>query len=313
MKKIRKILFIADGSPSEMNALRRAVQLAGEFGAALTVMDTVERYSSASSDLVIQQAVTALQASAIRERRQKLERMVKPILGGSGVKYSVEVAAGTGYVEAIRLVQKLKIGLVMKAATGGSALLRLFGDADMHLLRMCPCQVWIARPTRHKRHARILAAVDTSAGDAVSNALNRLIVDSAANIAELEDAELHVVHAWRLLGEPSMRADLYPMPEDVLAKLRADTRARHERDLGALLRRYRDRDIKLHIREGAPASVIQSLVKSKKIDLLVMGTVSRSGVAGMLLGNTAESILHKVNCALLTLKPSTFKTPIKPG
>ena len=311
MQKVNKILFIADGSPSEAAALRRAVQLAGEFGAVLTVMDTVDRYSSVSSELVIQQAVTALQASAVRERRTALERLVKPVVRGTGVKYDVEVATGTDYVETIRIVQKRRIGLVMKAASGGLALLRLFGDADMHLLRMCPCPVWIARPTRQKRHARILAAVDTSAGDKASIDLNRKIIDFSASIAAMEDAELHVVHAWRLLGEPSMRADLYPMPEDVLDKLRAETRARHEKQVEALLRRYRDRKITVHIREGAPADVIQSMVKSKKIDLLVMGTVSRSGVAGLLLGNTAESIMHKVKCALLTLKPSTFKTPIK--
>jgi universal stress protein E len=37
----------------------------------------------------------------------------------------------------------------------------------------------------------------------------------------------------------------------------------------------------------------------------------RAGVPGLLIGNTAESVLNAVDCSVLTLKPDGFETPIQ--
>ena len=42
-----------------------------------------------------------------------------------------------------------------------------------------------------------------------------------------------------------------------------------------------------------------------------MGTMSRGGVAGLLVGNTAERLLDKVECSLLTIKPEDFVSPVR--
>jgi universal stress protein E len=42
-----------------------------------------------------------------------------------------------------------------------------------------------------------------------------------------------------------------------------------------------------------------------------MGTVCRIGIAGLFIGNTAESILGEVSYSVLTLKPDGFETPVK--
>jgi nucleotide-binding universal stress UspA family protein len=46
------------------------------------------------------------------------------------------------------------------------------------------------------------------------------------------------------------------------------------------------------------------------IDLLVMGSVCRTGIAGFLIGNTAEEVINQVDCSVLTLKPKGFITPV---
>jgi universal stress protein E len=43
---------------------------------------------------------------------------------------------------------------------------------------------------------------------------------------------------------------------------------------------------------------------------LVMGTMSRGGIPGLLIGNTAEKVLYRANCSVLTLKPDGFKSPV---
>ena len=67
---------------------------------------------------------------------------------------------------------------------------------------------------------------------------------------------------------------------------------------------------KVHLIKGDPSTVIPRVAKSQKIDLIVMGTVCRTGLPGLIIGNTAESILNQVNCSVLTVKPRGFVTTV---
>lgn len=57
--------------------------------------------------------------------------------------------------------------------------------------------------------------------------------------------------------------------------------------------------------------MIPKLAQAKEVDLIVMGTVSRAGIAGLLIGNTAEKVLRRVDCSMLTVKPEGFISPVK--
>lgn len=67
----------------------------------------------------------------------------------------------------------------------------------------------------------------------------------------------------------------------------------------------------LHFLKGHPSELIPSSINEHKIDMLVMGTVARTGIAGFFIGNTAENILQKINCSLWALKPHGFVSPVK--
>ena len=45
--------------------------------------------------------------------------------------------------------------------------------------------------------------------------------------------------------------------------------------------------------------------------MVVMGTLSRSGPAGVLIGNTAEKVLARIDCSVLAVKPEAFITPVR--
>ena len=66
-----------------------------------------------------------------------------------------------------------------------------------------------------------------------------------------------------------------------------------------------------HLIEGDPAEVIPEFTNKRRIDLLVMGSLARGGLQGLLIGNTAERVLDTVNCSTLTLKPDDFICPVK--
>jgi nucleotide-binding universal stress UspA family protein len=67
---------------------------------------------------------------------------------------------------------------------------------------------------------------------------------------------------------------------------------------------------KVHLIKGFAGDVIPELVKEYQIDLVTMGTVGRTGIPGFLMGNTAETILNRINCSVLAIKPEGFVTPV---
>jgi nucleotide-binding universal stress UspA family protein len=57
--------------------------------------------------------------------------------------------------------------------------------------------------------------------------------------------------------------------------------------------------------------VIPKIAKKLQTDLVVMGTVARTGIAGLIIGNAAEAILEQLSCSVLAIKPPGFETPVK--
>ena len=72
-------------------------------------------------------------------------------------------------------------------------------------------------------------------------------------------------------------------------------------------------DESVHFLKGDAPIVIPEFALLEGVDLVVMGTVGRSGAAGMLIGNTAERILGSIECSVIAVKPNRFVSPIKMG
>ena len=90
-------------------------------------------------------------------------------------------------------------------------------------------------------------------------------------------------------------------------KLWTDTRWRWIDFLGS---RFDAPKHRIHLGKGEAALVIPKLAHQKQVDLIVMGTVCRTGIAGFFIGNTAEKILQDVDCSVLTVKPEGFVSPV---
>jgi len=70
-------------------------------------------------------------------------------------------------------------------------------------------------------------------------------------------------------------------------------------------------DANVHLFKGEPDEVISDFIRSEGIDLVVLGTVAKSGLGGEIAGNTSEKILGRIECSVLALKPSGFVSPIR--
>ncbi|MAV24546.1 MAG: hypothetical protein CMQ05_00305 [Gammaproteobacteria bacterium] len=69
-------------------------------------------------------------------------------------------------------------------------------------------------------------------------------------------------------------------------------------------------DLEASILRGKPSTIITRYVGNHEIDLLVMGSVTRTGIPGLIICHTAERVLHQVDCSVLMLKPHGFVSPV---
>jgi nucleotide-binding universal stress UspA family protein len=85
--------------------------------------------------------------------------------------------------------------------------------------------------------------------------------------------------------------------------------------LEALMKPYADeidpKDILLEF--GEPAPTICRIAAEQEMDIVVLGTIARSGVKGLWIGNTAEKTLAEIETSVLAIKPSDFVSPLDPS
>jgi universal stress protein E len=307
MKVLKRILFFADGAKGEKNALAHSIILAAHHGAALTVIDVVAEV--ASNDVRLESTMKKLQKSLINERKTALQEMLKQI-DQTPLKKTIRllVLPGKDYIEVIRTVIKKPFDLLIKSANKHNVLsATLFGDTDLNLLRKCPCPVWIIKPQRKKAINHVLAAVDLTDAPETQQLASH-VVTLSASVAAQESAQLHVMNAWQPPSSPHLRSRIARKDFAKMMQTIKDTSGEQLHTLAAHAAPMAPQE---YVVDGRPEDAIIELVNAQKIDLLVMGTMSRGGIPGLLIGNTAEKVLYHVDCSVLTLKPAGFKSPVE--
>jgi len=322
MQRFKHILAVVDPTQGADTVLQRAVSLAQNNQASLTAVCVAPRMTLGMGMPDGGPISADLQRAATTEARQQLEEVVAPFRAQVGIQTSVLV--GTAFLEIIREVLRNAHDLVIKSPEDPDWFDRVFGSDDMHLLRECPCPVWLVKSAQAPSYRRILAAVDVSldhpAAELVTRGqLNLQILEMALSLALADFAELHVAHAWQAIGERMMRGAILSRPESEVEVYVEQVRQQHEVALDGLLQAVVKRQggdameflgPKTHLVKGQARKEIPALAKRLRADLVVMGTVARTGVPGFFIGNTAEAILEQIDCSVLAVKPAGFATPV---
>ena len=322
MRRFEHILGVLDPRQSAKPLLERAVELAQGNQADLTAIQVVPRFAAGIGMREVDPVSSKLQKRAIADAQDQLENAVAPFR--SQLDIQAKVLVGTPFLAIIREVLKNDHDLVIKAPENPDWFDRIFGSDDMQLLRKCPCPVWLSKHSSPNSYHRIVAAVDVDADHPdpeleIRHGLNVQILDLAVCLALADFAESHVVHAWEALAEGPMRSGFLGMPDDEVEAYVQQVGQQHNASLDDLINEVMDKqgsaaiqflNPKKHLVKGLPRKEIPALAKSIEADLLVMGTVARTGVPGFLIGNTAEAILQQAECSVLAVKPEGFVTTV---
>jgi len=307
MSPFRRILVYAAVDDDELLGLAQAAALARSNHASITVVrvladiGVLARWQSGVGD------AEALRRIVAESQQTTLEERVAP-LREEGLGVRIEIRWGTPWLELIRCVRSGGYDLVVKTAEGISSESSLFfGSTAMHLIRKCPCPVWVVGSEIGSGRGRVLAAIDPTEDETRSAIADRVLA-SADEMTE-EGGELHVASAWTAPGEHLLASRI--SVEDLSSHVRAA-----EQDARAALHRVLSRTgdpVKLehvHLLKGHARMVLAPFIERSGFDLVVMGSFGRVGIAGFLIGETAETLVRSVRCSVLVLKPPGFVCPV---
>jgi nucleotide-binding universal stress UspA family protein len=298
MNRFKNILLVNSSGPAGEAALKQVIKLARATAAGITI---VEVHNSAPSPL----------STYLETRRAYLDLLSESIRREHGVTVTSRLLHGRPFLEVIRLVLKDRHDLVAMAADRVQGVFSLaFGSTSMHLIRKCPCPVWVIQPEAELGFRRILAAVAPSSAIR-QNPLDVKILELASSLARKENAHLDIVHAWDFTGK-----DLETSRSEITAAISEKLYARNETIRRASVTQLlncvdlTDVQYSLHIEKGEPEIVIPEFARANNIGLIVLGSLRRGGVPGLLIGSSAELILRMVDCSVFTVKPDDLITPV---
>jgi nucleotide-binding universal stress UspA family protein len=310
MERFKNILLVSDDGDSGQETLARAVELATRNQAKLTLIKVISQVPDNYRVFITSLLPEEIMELAVRENKLLLEKQIASF--EKSISIELKVIVGREFIEIIREVLREKHDLVIKSARGmGGRIGVLFGTTAMHLLRKCPCPVWLIKPKQGKSYGRIMAAVDVDPAMNEDNALNNKIMQMATSLAQTENSELHVVYSWKKLDLIYLTGELDYVPPLTFIESSEEAESMHIKWLQEFVEQYKDQQFQKHLVEGSAGVALPAFAENHQIDLVVMGTVCRTGIPGFFIGNTAEKILNRIGCSVLAVKPDGFVSPVQ--
>tara|TARA_R110000868_G_scaffold329680_5_gene590469 strand:+ start:1136 stop:2080 length:945 start_codon:yes stop_codon:yes gene_type:complete len=312
MKKVKSILLVINNRVDDQLAIERAKAMQKLTKCKLTVVKMVDNMCDIIS------ASMPFLPSQVKLKKLMLEDLQKEVGKVVGKKSNelikYKLLEGTAFLSITREVMKHKHDLVIVSAEGQKKVdAGLFGSSNFHLLRKCPCSIWIVKPKEKKLCKNIVVAVDIDPTDKVKVDLNKKLMQSAIVMAKQFSATLHVLHAWQLYGEDTLKnSPFIHIDKSALAELLKSKKLVINQNFKSFLNEFESDDVEIipEVKKGKISTMLPNYVRKNRIDLIVMGTVCRVGISGFLIGNTAEAMLQKINCSVLAVKPDGFVSPV---
>lgn len=322
MKQFSNILCVLDPEKTMDTTIKQSMIIAENHQADISFMSVVKRSMSWRAAFQNSDDYAKELDKLVEEKRLAIERQVQSI--SPSMKPNIIVTSGIAFIDVIKHAITYQHDLVVKCAEDVDWMDRMLGSEDMHLLRKCPCPVLMLKPEQEGGFKNILATVDVcdnfeeSDENRVQEQLNKQVL---AYGAALSSSEIHVGSAWEAYGEDLLRHSAFTsQPKEAIDEYVEQEHRKCFIKLDKLIREMNHSletakvtplKARLHLVKGTASKEIPLLEKNHDIDLIVMGTVGRVGIPGLIIGNTAESILEQTQCSVLAIKPEGFSTPVK--
>lgn len=278
----KSILVIADQDCDQHAAMRKARSVAFSDDIKLSVIAFVEPNGGDSVD-------------ASGEKNAEMQQAIDAEFAGiKNVSYDV---VATHDIAAFCKVFALENDIDLVIKTGNRTESLFHTPLDYQLVRELKCPVMISTLQKWRAKHRVMVTIDINSKNANQIALNIKALKWASDWAACHECELHVAFC---IDIPKAMSEL-----DIISK--DEVLAKQEKEVTEKLKAFLDEhDVtcnSISVDAGNPSRVLPSLANSLKADLVVLGSVGRKGVKGILLGNTAEKVMSKLRTDLAVVHP----------
>lgn len=227
------------------------------------------------------------------------------------ITLSFHVKEGISFIEVIHEVIRYKADLLIIPESNLTK--SQFASNTFHLIRKCPCPVWVTKALKSKEKLRILVAADIDLNDKVRKNVNDKCMSLALLFSKAQHANIDIIHAWSLKNENLLRenSDLNIAYHQIDIMVNREKKY-HKEWFSAFLKKQQKIPIKKkHFIKGDADEAIPQIIKKENINLLIMGTIGSLKTPGLLISNRAETILQNISCSVITVKPDGFISPVK--
>ena len=290
MVDIQRILCPIDFSEPSRHALEHAVASARWYGARITVFH-------AYRELPVADEVAVLPPIEPQKVVEQVRRFCESVIVGGSPE--IAVAEGNPAKEIARLTEQMPADLLVMGTHGRGGFERLFlGSVTEKVLRVTRCPVLTVRPPVEGPsvgavlYRTILCPVDFS--EASDRAL-----EYAISLAKEAGSRLVLLHVMEGVSDRPRALAHFTVPEYDLY-MQGDAKTRLAAALPTEARAWFDTEEK--ITSGKAYREILRVAGETPADLIVMGVHGRDPVDDWLFGSTAQHIVRRAMCPVLTLR-----------
>lgn len=311
METYQNILVVIDPTTDEQKALQRAIDLATSIKASgnkvnVNAFLSIFDFSYEMTTILSSDERDVMRQSVIKDKELWLESIISDL--NPTIEINSQVVWHNRPFEAIieRVIQE-NYDLVIKGTHQHDKFKSvIFTPTDWHILRKCPCPVLLVKEHKWPSNGNILAALNVGSDEAEHHSLNIKITKEAKQLAQLIQGNTHLVNSFP--GTPVNIA--IEIPEFNSNEYNDAMLKHHEQAMIAHANEFDISVINTHVKEGLPETVIEQVAINIDAELVILGTVGRTGISAALIGNTAEHVIDQLNCDVLALKPDGFISPL---
>lgn len=311
MRTIPTILVaVKDPGSKSLPAVTKAAQLARAWGAKLELFHGINTtlYTDISR---LQSASLADVESDIRAQHLNALDRIADRLRAHGINVTISAEHDFPVYEAIvRRARLIKADLIVAECHAGRRIAPwLLHLTDWELLQHSPLPVLLVKNSHPYRRPIVLAAIDPTHAFAKPTRLDEEILRNSADIQRALHGSLHAVHAY--LPLPLYVGTGLAANVEVVTEIEKTAAARARKQFERALKPAHIPSARRHLVEQSAVQAISGVAQQIGSAIVVMGAISRSGLKGAFIGNTAERVLNDLKCDVLVVKPRGFKSHVQ--
>ena len=307
MENYKKILTVIDPTTDDQKALKRSIELARRTGGEITAFLTIYDFSYEMTTMLSGEEREAMRQSMINDRMQWLEEKIAEIDDHSITINTSIIWHNRPFEKIIQKVITEGFDIVIKGTHQHDKFKSvIFTPTDWHILRKCPCPVLLVKEHNWPDNGNLLTALNIGSDDDEHKALNEKLTLEATHLSSLIKANIHLVNSYP--GTPVNIA--IEIPEFNACEYNDTMMKHHQTAMNDHANTFNIPLENTHIKEGLPEDVIQSVSNKIDAELVILGTIGRTGLSAALIGNTAEHVIDRLNCDVLAIKPNGYISPL---